>query len=558
MVASADILQPATAAVVGAVAVAGIIFQRSYETFDIVLAAVENSTVEIVEAVTHETTKAIPIFMGIVVTLILLFLRVLVQKYWTSRKETMKKCGESPEGNAALGDADTARSYGEDHPYPFLPWLNRDVIARATRNLPDAMVLAIRSVRRKRDTLMSFNFEVDSQNVGGKKYVVRIAKGACLPSSATKPLRDLVSCGCPGHAVVLANSGEDDVCKHCGAVLLCCVTCHRPPTSVSLALSPVTDVPPLQVANRTPFGPIQGPEHFVRYISSTRTLADQVSREPAPRARSPVRRRAIAALSQKYDPRVRPVLALEDAQPSEPGLEPAAGAVTPEDAESSTGSILAGYDESAEEAADIMINGGKLLSVMSAKQAQKMAAFLLGRVKERAILTAFTLDLLVLCSALSAAAQLSGVRVQVYVDKSHSLKGSTSAQMDRLQLLRRSGVEVYLAHGVSSGGIQHSKSLLVDSHYICGSTNWTTSSRSNHESTLLVELTGEGKAAVMTKLGYIMQTAELLTIEAAEASQEWRKARAKSRGRSVEADLYTTARRFSLARARSREAALGV
>jgi hypothetical protein len=32
---------------------------------------------------------------------------------------------------------------------------------------------------------MSYNFEVMSQNVGGKKYVVRLVKEICLASSST-------------------------------------------------------------------------------------------------------------------------------------------------------------------------------------------------------------------------------------------------------------------------------------------------------------------------------------------------------------------------------------
>ena len=80
MVETANIVQPTTALVAGAVAMTGIMLRRSYETFDIVLTAVENSTVGIVEAVTQETTRALPVFMGVAVTLLLLFLRVMVQK----------------------------------------------------------------------------------------------------------------------------------------------------------------------------------------------------------------------------------------------------------------------------------------------------------------------------------------------------------------------------------------------------------------------------------------------------------------------------------------------
>ncbi len=250
------------------------------------------------------------------------------------------------------------------------------------------------------------------------------------------------------------------------------------------------------------------------------------------------------------------MLTLEDAQWSEPGLEPAAHAASPEQRKLHFASILEDYDEGAEEAATILSIGGSLIAVLSSKQAQKMAVYLLGKAKERAILTAFTFDLLVVCNALVEAAQ-RGIQVQLYVDRNHSLKGCTSAQMDRLELLRRGGVEVYLAQGVTAGGIQHSKTLLVDGYYLCGSTNWTSSSRSNHESSMLIELTDEGKKAVMSKLGYIMQSAELLSSDTAKRSQDWREA--KVRGRSADPSPHQfgiTARRFSIARARSRDAAL--
>jgi phosphatidylserine/phosphatidylglycerophosphate/cardiolipin synthase-like enzyme len=257
------------------------------------------------------------------------------------------------------------------------------------------------------------------------------------------------------------------------------------------------------------------------------------------------------------------MLTLEDAQRSEHGPEPAARAASPEPQRKlhfAGEGIFEDYDEGAEEAATIMNNGGKLISVLSSKQTQKMAVNLLNKAKDRATLTAFTLDLLIVCNAMVEAAQ-RGVQSQLFVDRGHSLKGSTSAQMDRLEMLRRGGVEVYLAKGVTAGGIQHSKTLLVDDYYLCGSTNWTSSSRSNHESSMLIELSDEGKKAVMSKLGYVMQSAELLSQDTVKRSQDWREANreAKVRGRSADPSPHRfgeTARRFSIARARSRDALL--
>ena len=69
------------------------------------------------------------------------------------------------------------------------------------------------------------------------------------------------------------------------------------------------------------------------------------------------------------------------------------------------------------------------------------------------------------------------------------MHGKTNDQMDCLKDLKSQGVEVFLSNGCTSGGIQHSKTLLVDEMFaLIGSTNWINSSRSNHEMSVLVEL----------------------------------------------------------------------
>jgi len=183
------------------------------------------------------------------------------------------------------------------------------------------------------------------------------------------------------------------------------------------------------------------------------------------------------------------------------------------------------------------------------------------RATDAITLTGFTLDLLVLCEALKAAA-LRGVPVEVYVDKNHSMTGTTVAMMDRLESLRKGGVEVFLTTG-ASGGIQHSKTMIVDGTWLLlGSTNWTNSSRSNHELSVCLELTGEGRIAYRTWKGYLVATSRMLTNEDIKTSKLLRadkgKARSASRGRakSSEQDKYATAMRWSIARNRSREKAL--
>ena len=134
------------------------------------------------------------------------------------------------------------------------------------------------------------------------------------------------------------------------------------------------------------------------------------------------------------------------------------------------------------------------------------------------------------------------------------MKGTTAEQMNRLESLRSKGVEVFLSRGVSSGGIQHSKTLFVDNYFLSGSCNWTHSSRSNHELNTLMELSEEGIQAVMQKLLYMKEVSILLTVEEVRTSQTLREGRirAKTAEPSGIIDRFATARKFSIARARSR------
>ena len=56
----------------------------------------------------------------------------------------------------------------------------------------------------------------------------------------------------------------------------------------------------------------------------------------------------------------------------------------------------------------------------------------------------------------------------------------------------------YAAVGRSGGwtGVQHAKGLLVDDHAVMGSTNWSTSSRSNSEVSCLVKSDGTDRQAL--------------------------------------------------------------
>ena len=68
-----------------------------------------------------------------------------------------------------------------------------------------------------------------------------------------------------------------------------------------------------------------------------------------------------------------------------------------------------------------------------------------------------------------------------------------------------------------------------------------------------MELSEEGKKSVMQKLEFIKQVSTLLTIEEVNSSKQVREHRIHAKTSEPVANRYATARRFSIARARSRE-----
>ena len=93
-----------------------------------------------------------------------------------------------------------------------------------------------------------------------------------------------------------------------------------------------------------------------------------------------------------------------------------------------------------------------------------------------------------LIQALGRAARF--VTVQVFVDERETLRGKTKRQAECLWNLVNMGVSVGLVK--KTKGQQHSKSLLIGSALLLGSTNWTSNSRNNHEMSLAVELDDRG------------------------------------------------------------------
>ena len=96
--------------------------------------------------------------------------------------------------------------------------------------------------------------------------------------------------------------------------------------------------------------------------------------------------------------------------------------------------------------------------------------------------------------------------------------------------------EAYESDGrksIGGRGLLHAKSLLIDDFLLLGSTNWTTSSKANHELSALLELSQDGHAQYDRWLDVVEKSAEILSeevIRKAEASME-RRAVSRSRNR---------------------------
>jgi len=388
-----------------------------------------------------------------------------------------------------------------------------------------------------------------------------------------------VNCGCPGHTHVLGKAfaldpSKDRICKHAGAILLSCFMDHDPCDPArrrryprGLLGQPRPADPPLIAIKDARLHAIHRDSmlHDIPRARSptTRTQFKYTGPSSSGRGRSPPK----DAVSSDDD--VFELAARENGLRNDPSYSE-----WEEMQESQSGSaskrivalrpdamaVFASYDEKAEEAGTLLKNGGGFESLLNARQAQKMACFLLDNAKNKAVLTAFTFDYMPICEALTRAAARK-VDVSIFVDRNHTMGGTTSHMVDRLDQLRQQGVNVYLCKGpASQSGIQHSKSLYVDTeqwshgYFLVGSTNWTTSSRSNFELNVLLVLTEESYYAVQRQLSYIENASSKLTAANVETSREIRATRNNARvnrAKSAEPDKFATAKRFSIARARS-------
>ena len=189
-------------------------------------------------------------------------------------------------------------------------------------------------------------------------------------------------------------------------------------------------------------------------------------------------------------------------------------------------------------------NSGRVLAVLGAKECQKMAVHLIDQSKIQIRLSGFTFDSEMITLALRTAAA-QGKDVAVFLDSTQVLKGPTKMMAKRCLDLFQKGCKVYL---VTEGpGIQHSKTLRVDGKYaIVGSCNWTNSSRSNHEVSVLLELDTCVAASMEVKYEKMLKHSRPFVAEDAEVGEAYRDQR---RARSA-SNQFRTAKAFSIARSR--------
>jgi len=182
---------------------------------------------------------------------------------------------------------------------------------------------------------------------------------------------------------------------------------------------------------------------------------------------------------------------------------------------------------------------GTVAAVMNAHDTVRTAEWLINHADDHVFLTCFTFDLSRISDALESAAKRE-VQVTVIADRNHTFKGVTQKQLERISSMDEAGVYVMLTNGIH-GGIQHSKTLEVDGVAIIGSTNWTQSSLTNTELSVMIEFSDRGLRHFQAWKGELLAHAEPFK-ECVPADRS-----------KASVDRFRTARRFSVARARSLE-----
>ena len=125
----------------------------------------------------------------------------------------------------------------------------------------------------------------------------------------------------------------------------------------------------------------------------------------------------------------------------------------------------------------------------------------------------------------------SGRDIELYFDRQAAFDGKCAGELDQLMLLVSNGIRCLLVRGFSKKehyiaadkkavggvGIHHAKWLLIGPMLIVGSANWTTSSKGNDETMMLVQLTEAGLAdwylrfcGVLAKSGSVLTSEQIM------------------------------------------------
>ena len=178
----------------------------------------------------------------------------------------------------------------------------------------------------------------------------------------------------------------------------------------------------------------------------------------------------------------------------------------------------------------------------------------------RVVLMAYTFDYPEIVEAMKRVGRNSHARAELIADRRESLGRSTRDQTVSLQALLASGVTVRVADGKNiqqeyaqvgrmvppAKGIHHRKSLFVffksktqvrhldgskwgESYAIVGSTNFTTSSRSNQELSVIMSLNTHGTEEAEQLIDRAHRSSTLLTDQVVQESEEERSKRQSTR-----------------------------
>ena len=625
---------------------------RTYLTADKVIEAAGNKTVEVVHAFGDASISLVPVFLGFVLTIVLLVLKYWMRVWRVPERPPTDRGGRGRE-QQPIGDVQAELTTK----FPFLPFLSQDFLARVVANVADAARIALdpesitrihTAADRRLGGQNDLTYAITSGGLSTdtrRRYTVTIARYATFiaETSANVIARDLITCTCPGHNLALVRAGDGRICKHAGAVLMASMKEHVrkhkpygpivegrpiPQDGIMLALQGVaessqpsgarTSVPPASAAPSEPALTLTNELGPCQTLAMTQAAQPNTERflaeaQPFGLTGSPAEYQSLVRkgkqrlifdhkhLNDRYRPTHDHVLAWPEGTPLRYEAGPSSSRALADTASRASyvvatdsgremrGAVLAFgppipaddglrdpdpatlraavrsvagrefrealYDRLYER--ELQGNDGKavffresllkrdegnVVAFMNSKQTVAVATFLIGEAEANVFLTCFTFDLGVIADALQSAAN-RGVEVTVVADRQHTFKGSTQQQLDRLSCLDDKGVKVVLATGLF-GGIQHSKTLIVDNALIIGSTNWTTSSLTNSECSTLIELDKGGLKQWNSWKQEVIQKA-----------QSFKECVPPDRSKAA-VERFRTAKRFSLARARSADARL--